>query len=193
MSPVPPQKRTDPDRPRGDGLVLIGYRGTGKSSVGRILSERLGRPLVDADARLEAREGRPITAIFAESGEAAFRDLEEQVLEEIVGRNPGAVLSTGGGVILREVNRDRLRDYGLVVWLRASAEVLAARLSANPRALADRPALTSAGTLREVAEVLERRLPLYRATADFEVDTEGKSPSQVAERVRDIWRKSGKI
>jgi len=178
------------DRCHGRGLVLVGYRGTGKSSVGRILAERMGRPFVDADIQLELRAGRPIASIFAESGEAVFRDWEERIIQETTSEDTGAILATGGGAVLRESNRNRLRDFGLVVWLQASPQVLATRLCANPKALADRPALTSAGTLREIAEVLEARLPLYRAIADFEVETEGKSPARVAEMIEEIFRRS---
>jgi shikimate kinase len=172
----------------GQGLVLVGYRGTGKSTVGRLLAERLGKPFVDADVRIEARAGRSITSIFAESGEAAFRDWEERVLAETAETEPGSVLATGGGAVLRESNRIRLRGYGLVVWLRASSAELASRLTTNPGAVADRPALTSTGTLNEIAQVLEVRLPLYRAAADVKVDTEGRSPVQVAEIIQAIWQ-----
>lgn len=179
---------SNPGRAPGRGLVLVGYRGTGKSTVGQLLADRLGKPFIDADVRIEARAGRSITSIFAESGEAAFRDWEERVLAETAETEPGSVLATGGGAVLRESNRIRLRDYGLVVWLRASSAELASRLMTNPGAVADRPALTSTGTLNEIAHVLEVRLPLYRAAADLEVDTEGRSPIQVAELIQAIWR-----
>lgn len=178
---------SNPGRAPGRGLVLIGYRATGKSTVGRLLADRLSKPFVDADVRIEARAGRSITSIFAESGEAAFRDWEERVLAETAETEPGSVLATGGGAVLRESNRLRLRDYGLVVWLRASSAELASRLTTNPQAIADRPALTSTGTLNEIAQVLELRLPLYRMTADVEVETEGRSPVEVAEIVQAVW------
>lgn len=164
------------------GLSLIGLRGTGKSTVGRILAERLGREFADADTELEARAGRSIRAIFAEDGEPVFRDWEERVVTELTAR-PGLVLATGGGVVLRRSNRDRLRAYGPVVWLAAPPEILAARLAADARGLADRPALTAAGTLDELAEVLRAREPLYRDLADLLVSTEGKTPEEVADDV----------
>ena len=184
------QSSPNSDRNHGRGLVLVGYRGTGKSSVGRILADRTDRPFIDSDVQLELRAGRPIASIFAESGEAVFRDWEERIIHETTSADNGAVLATGGGAVLRETNRNRLRAFGLVIWLQGSPEVLTSRLCADPKALADRPALTSAGTLREIAEVLEARLPLYRATADFEVETEGKSPEQVAEMILEICRRS---
>ena len=173
--------------------MLIGYRGTGKSSVGRILANRLNRPFVDSDAQIELRAGRPIASIFAESGEAVFRDWEERILLESTAEDTGAVLATGGGAVVRESNRSKLREFGVVVWLQATPEVLASRLSASPKALADRPSLTTAGTLPEIAEVLDARLPLYRVTADFEVATEGKSPERVANIVREIYLESRKL
>jgi shikimate kinase len=168
-----------PDPP---GLSLIGLRGTGKSTVGRLLAGRLGRGFADADVELEARAGRPIRAIFAEDGEPAFRDWEERVITELTAR-PGLVLATGGGVVLRPANRERLRAYGPVVWLAAAPEVLAARLAADARGVADRPALTAAGTLAELAEVLRAREPLYRGLADLVVATDGRTPEQVADAV----------
>lgn len=169
-------------RPPRGGIALVGYRGTGKSTVGRIVAGRLGRPFADADAALEARFGRPIREIFQDLGEPVFRDWEEQVLADLTG-DRGLVLATGGGAVLRGPNRKALRAFGFVVWLSAPPGLLAARLGANPAALAGRPALTSVGTLDEIAAVLAAREPLYREAADAEVRTEGKSPYQVADAV----------
>src|SRR5689334_13470824 len=98
------------DRPM-HGLALVGYRGTGKTTVGRIVAERLGRPFFDADRVLEEREGRPIASLFAEGGEASFRDREEETLRDLTADRPGSVLATGGGAILREGNRLALRRF----------------------------------------------------------------------------------
>jgi len=170
------------DRPPRSGIALVGYRGTGKSTVGRIVAGRLGRPFADADAVLEARVGRPILEIFQDLGEPAFRDWEEQVLAGLTA-DRDLVLATGGGAVLRAANREALRAFGFVVWLSAPANLLAARLGSNPAAVAGRPALTAAGTLGEIGAVLAAREPLYRETADAEVPTGGKSPYQVAEAV----------
>ena len=173
-----------PDHPQS--LVLVGYRGTGKSTVGRILAERLGLAFADADVELEALVGRPIPAIFAEQGEAAFRDWEERVLSDLCAR-PGTVVATGGGVVLRERNRILIKSFGFVAWLTADPEVLAGRLLADPGGLANRPSLTAVGTLGEIARVLEERTPLYRMVADAIVDTNQKTPAQTAEAVLDLW------
>ncbi|HWE35486.1 MAG TPA: shikimate kinase [Isosphaeraceae bacterium] len=174
-------------RPTAGGLALIGPRGTGKTTVGRLVAGATGRPFVDADRALEGRAGRSIAAIFAQAGEPAFRDLEEATLRDLVGR-AGAVLATGGGVVLREVNRDALRRFGFVVWLTADPAALADRLARDP---ADRPSLTGLGTIAEVAAVLEARAPLYRATADAVVATDGLDPEAVARKVLDAWREGG--
>lgn len=174
-------------RREGLGLALVGYRGTGKSTVGRLLAERTGRPFVDADHEIEARAGRSIRSIFEGSGEPAFRDWEERVLREVAEGRPGAVLATGGGAILREANRRTLRAFGLVVWLRAEPQVLARRLEADARTRAARPALTSAGALHEIADVLASRTPLYQAVADACVDTEGKSIAEVVDAILELW------
>ena len=101
--------------------------------------------------------------------------------------SPAAVLATGGGAILREANRRRLRDFGFVAWLTAHPSVLARRLEADRRGLAGRPALTSAGTLDEIVQVLEVRTPLYSELADAVIETGEKSPDQVADSILDRW------
>ncbi|GAC1469737.1 MAG: shikimate kinase [Isosphaeraceae bacterium] len=164
------------------GIALVGYRGTGKSTVGRLLAERLNRPFVDADAELEARAGLSIPAIFQQSGEPAFRDQEERLLAELA-MNPAHVLATGGGIVLRETNRRALKQYALVVWLTAPAELIRERLRSDPDALAGRPALTAAGTLEEIEALLSARASLYREVADAVVSTVGSSPHDVARKI----------
>ncbi|MGC8643137.1 MAG: shikimate kinase [Isosphaeraceae bacterium] len=172
--------------PRGRGLALVGYRGTGKSTLGKILADRLRQPFLDADCEIEARAGRPITAIFALEGETAFRDWEEQTLSELVHSHPDAILATGGGAVLRESNRKLLLDFGLVVWLKAEPDELARRLLADPR-VADRPALTPAGTIAEISAVLEARRAIYHEIADVEIDTLGRTPEQIADWITELW------
>jgi shikimate kinase len=175
------------DRPsRGAGLALVGYRGTGKSTVGKILADRLHRPFLDADCEIEARAGRPIAAIFAVEGETAFRDWEEQTLRELVQHHPGVILATGGGAVVRATNRLLLQGFGLVVWLRADPPELARRLLADPRAEA-RPALTPAGTINEIASMLDARRPLYEEVADMAVDTLERSPEELADCILGLW------
>jgi shikimate kinase len=164
------------------GLALVGYRGTGKSTVGRLVAERLGRRFHDADSVLEERFGRPIRSIFQEFGEPVFRDWEELVLAELTS-DAASVVATGGGAVVREANRRVLRGFGFVVWLRADPAILAERLGRDRSAVDDRPALTSSGTLAEIAEVLASRRPLYQEVADAIVETECRTPFEVAEDV----------
>jgi shikimate kinase len=162
------------------GLALVGYRGTGKSTVGRLLASTLGRPFRDADQEFEERVGQTVRTFFEERGETAFRDEEEAVLQDMV-RIPGVVLATGGGVVLREPNRGLLRKVGTVVWLTAGPEVLAERLRRDPRQ--ERPALTGAGLFDEITSVLESRAPLYRAVADLVIDTMERTPEEVCRAI----------
>ena len=127
------------------------------------------------------------SAILAEEGEPVFRDWEERTLAELIEQSPTAVIATGGGVVLREQNRNRLRDFGFIVWLTAEPAELARRLQADPRGLAARPALTADGTIAEIARVLEVRTPIYQAMADAVIDTGGKTPEQVAAAILECW------
>ena len=162
-------------------LFLIGPRGSGKTTVARLLAERLGWEWVDADDVLERRAGRSVREVFAAEGEAGFREREAAVVAELCGLERH-VIATGGGVILREDNRHRLREGGHVVWLTADPETLWQRTQNDPSTAERRPALHGGGR-EEVAEVLRAREALYRACADFAVDTSGKSPGEIAEEI----------
>ncbi len=161
-------------------LFLIGPRGSGKTAVAHALAERLRCSACDADVLLEQRAGKTIRQIFAEEGEAGFRDRESAVLREIAQWHDH-VVATGGGVILRPENRDLLRR-GHVVWLHAAPTVLWQRMQADTATAERRPNLAQGG-LAEVEAVLRVRMPLYEACADVRMDTDRESPEQVAERV----------
>ena len=173
-------------------ITLIGYRGTGKSTVAALLGEILGCGWCDADLVLEEKVGCSIASLVRTRGEPVFRNEEAIVLAELLGRFPG-VLSTGGGAVLRAENREAIRESGRpVVWLTAPAEVVRRRLAADPTTAERRPALAvqpSGGPsahgdpLHEVATTLVEREPLYRACADFQVDTSIAPPATVAAQV----------
>jgi shikimate kinase len=162
-------------------LFLIGPRGSGKSTVARLLAERLGWMWLDADDELEKRYGQPIRAIFAAEGEAGFRDKEAVVLADLC-RLRRHVIGTGGGVVLRESNRELLRLSGRVVWLTADVETLWQRLQGDYSTAERRPTLTVGGR-EEIVEILRLREPLYRNCADLIVETTSRSPAEIADEV----------
>ncbi|MBV9122463.1 MAG: shikimate kinase [Planctomycetes bacterium] len=162
-------------------IFLIGYRGTGKTTVGRLLAQRLGWNWIDADEALEARHGRSIRRIFAEEGESGFRDKEAALVAEL-GHGSQQVIATGGGVVLRPENRRSLRQAGFVVWLTADVDTLWQRLQGDETTPERRPALTVGGRA-EIEELLRVREPLYRACAHVVVDTTRQTSEEVADRI----------
>jgi shikimate kinase len=163
-------------------LILIGYRATGKTTLARLLAERLGWESTDADVEIERRAGKSIARIFAEDGEPAFRDLEVKVTADLCLRDR-LVLAAGGGAPMREENRAAMRACGQVVWLQARPETILARMSADPTTVSRRPSLTDRSALDEIKVVLTRREAVYRQTADLEVETEGKTPGQLVDEI----------
>ena len=165
-----------------DLVFLIGYRGTGKTTVARLVAERLGWAWLDADTVLQERHGRCIATIFAEEGEAGFRDKEEALLKDLSGLRQH-IVATGGGVVLRPANRERLQSAGFVAWLTADAETIRRRMESDATTRERRPVLTVGG-LREIEDLLRVREPLYRACADWIVETTNRPPEEVA---HEIW------
>ncbi|RCS41222.1 shikimate kinase [Bremerella cremea] len=163
-------------------LALIGYRGTGKSHVARLLAARLEWQAIDADDWVETQAGKSIAEIFQASGEAGFRDLETAAVRELT-TGEQQILAMGGGVILREENRQLLNQHCFTVWLTASPAIIAKRLGQDPSTQARRPSLTGKSPLEEIEEVLNARLPLYKQCANVTIDTEGKSPEAVADAI----------
>ncbi len=163
-------------------VVLIGYRGTGKTTTAKLLAERWSLDVVDADCELEAQAGKSIAEIFAEEGEPSFRDWETAVLRELVSR-PRCVVSAGGGVVLREENREMLKAAEWIVWLKATAETIAVRVAGDETTNLRRPQLTTSGGMQEIVALLAQREPLYRQTAHCEIDTEGLTAEQVVDRI----------
>ncbi|MFO7904269.1 MAG: shikimate kinase [Planctomycetota bacterium] len=160
-------------------IVLVGYRGTGKSVVARQLAESVGQKVVSLDEEIERQEGCGIPEIVERRGWNGFRDVEEQVVRKYAAADH-QILDCGGGVIEREANMDVLRRAGTVVWLRASTATIVQRISGNTQ----RPSLTGDKSFtQEVAEVLERRTPLYRRIAHIEVDTDDRAIEQVAAEI----------
>ena len=163
-------------------VYLVGYRASGKTTVGRALAARLCREFVDTDHLVETEAGREIAVIFQESGEEAFRHLESEILRRVcerASRGEELVVATGGGVVLLADNIKLMRNSGKVVWLRAPAAVLEQRIGADPATGRSRPPLQGASAASEVEEVLKRRYPLYEASAECIVDTGELDPEEV--------------
>ena len=157
-------------------IVLVGYRGTGKSAVAQLLADSFALQVVSLDQELERKAGKSIPEVVEELGWSGFRDLEEVIVRTFAAQD-GQVIDCGGGVIEREANFDVLRNAGTVVWLRASTDTIVQRITGDTQ----RPSLTGNKSFTdEVAEVLERRTPLYQRIAHVEIDTDPFSIEQVA-------------
>ena len=158
-------------------IVLVGFMGTGKTEVGKILSKKLGYALIDADTEIEKKQNMTITEIFRQQGEPAFRDIESEIIKKLAGMKK-TVISTGGGAVLRPENISNLKSNGVVVCLSATPETVLQRTSVNN----DRPLLQTENPLQKIKELLEYRRPYYEK-ADIMIDTENKNPLEIAEEI----------
>lgn len=154
------------DGVKRDQVSLVGLPGSGKSTVGRQLARRLQLPLFDSDHVIEQRIGCSIREYFEREGEQRFRDLEAEVIDELT-RLPSALISTGGGSVLRPENRQRLRERGQVIYLRSHPEELYRRLRHDQK----RPLLQVADPLQRLRDLYAERDPLYRETAHYVIET----------------------
>jgi shikimate kinase len=178
----PPGTQRDASGPaaRPASLFLVGMMGAGKTTVGRLIAKAIGFEFVDCDREIESRSGVAVATIFELEGEAGFRRREAALIDELTLR-PRIVLATGGGAVLREDNRERLHARGLVVYLQASADEIARR-TANDRA---RPLLQAADPRGRIAELLQQREPLYRATAHLTFASPAANPRRLVRRILD--------
>ena len=160
-------------------IVLIGYRGTGKSTVAKMLAARLRRELVSTDSEVVKRAKQSIPEIVAKHGWDYFRDLESAVCLDLAGRDQ-LVIDTGGGAILRPQNVKALKRNGKLIWLTATVETITARIGGDTQ----RPSLTGTKSfVEEISEVLRVRTPKYQAAADHVIQTDDRSTQQLAEAV----------
>jgi shikimate kinase len=163
-------------------ITLIGYRGTGKSTIAPRLALRLKFDWVDADVELENYTGRSIREIFATDGEPEFRRIEREVLAQLLKRDR-LVVAAGGGAILNEATRQEIREAGPVVWLQASVETIARRILRDGTVSTHRPNLTSTGGIDEIRTLVMKREPLYRECATIAVLSEGSSIEALVQRI----------
>ena len=152
-------------------IFLIGYRCTGKTTVGRSLAKRLERLFFDTDLELVKEQGINISDIVSKRGWAAFREIEKRVIQCACERD-NQVVATGGGAVLDEDNVKRMKDSGLIVWLKADINTIEKRIIEDNTTRDFRPSLTSKGSVEEVRETLLTRNPFYERAMDFFVDTE---------------------
>jgi shikimate kinase len=160
--------------------ALVGFMGCGKTAVGRRLAARLKTAWHDTDDIIAHESGMGVVRFFAERGEAAFRAAERELLRRLAA-DGAMVLSCGGGIVLDEGNRARLRDDFVTVWLRVSAENVIARIESGSR-----PLLACEDPLGRARELLERRAPLYAEASRFSVDTDREGPERIAELIHDM-------
>jgi len=168
-------------------IVLIGYRGTGKSAVGELLALRLKMPCIGMDAEIVKRAGMSIPEIVEKYGWQKFRDMESEEARELAGLD-NIIVDTGGGVVERPENIEALKTNSIIIWLKASVDTIVSRIQGDT----ERPALTAGKTFtEEVTEVLEQRIPKYKSAAQYEIDTDESTPEQVADRIIEIWKEEG--
>lgn len=160
-------------------VILIGFMGCGKTTVGLRLSYRLRRAVIDTDKEIEKEEKRTISDIFATDGEAYFRDKETACLQKLIGSANNQIISVGGGLPLREENRRFLHELGQVFYLCAEAETIYERLKDDTT----RPLLQGSDPLTKIETLLQERDPRYRAAADVVVAVDGRSFSEILDEI----------
>jgi len=165
-------------------IILVGPMGAGKSTIGRLLAGILNLPFNDSDRAIEDRTGADIPWIFDVEGEEGFRSRETAVLKDLLQAN-GLVLATGGGIVLREENRRYLRAGGRVIYLTASLDQLLERTCRDKK----RPLLQVENPRQKIIDLIEQRHPLYSEVADFVVNTDRRSPKQVAQEIAQLIAK----
>ena len=163
-------------------IVLIGFMGTGKSTVGQILAEQLGWRFIDLDEQVEQAIGISIADYFAQYGEAAFRDQESAAVAAVAAQS-AVVVATGGGVVLRQQNIDRLKTSGILFCLSASESAIVERTAGDRQ----RPLLNRPDRLQVIRDLLAVRQPQYRQ-ADYWIETDGRTPAEVVATIRQILR-----
>lgn len=160
-------------------IVLMGFMGAGKTTVGKYLSEKLSCEFLDTDECIEAAEGRKISEIFASDGEKAFRDMETALLKKLQEKETPFVLSIGGGMPVREENRALLRSLGTVVYLKTSKETILKRVAGD----VSRPLLQGGELEEKITSLMKARESIYIETADRIIETDGRTPDELAEEL----------
>lgn len=173
-----------------NNIILVGFMGSGKSSIGKQLAKGLQYDYIDTDSLIVTKTGKNIATLFKTEGEVRFRELETETLEELsASSNKNFVLSTGGGIILSEQNRMILKSLGTVIWLNASPDALFERATRKPH----RPLLDVEYPRRTFDQLLAKRLSLYQEACELEIDTTQLSYSKTVEAILEIFTSAHKI
>lgn len=169
-------------------VILIGYMGSGKTTVGKCLAERKKIEFLDTDAMIEEQEGKTISDIFDQMGEESFRDMETALIQRLVEeQRSDVVLSVGGGLPVRKENRVLLKKLGTVIYLMASKETIIERVSGSE----NRPLLRDGSLDEKVEHMLKLRSPLYEEAADIRIDTNGKTADELADEITAVKVSAG--
>lgn len=164
-------------------ITLIGYRGTGKTTVAQQLAQSLKWNWIDADPVIEKRAGKSIREIFADDGEPAFRKLEQTIMEELL-QKERTVIASGGGSVTSQPTRAALASPNqFVIWLSAKAETIQSRIEDDASTTSRRPNLTTAGGMAEIEQLLSQRRPLYKECANITVETDNQSIDQIVAEI----------
>ena len=170
-------------------IVLIGFRGTGKSTVGRLLAKRLERDFIDSDKYIEDSTGKTIKSIFEEDGEEGFRQIEADTIAEL-SKADNKVISAGGGVVLREENVNNLKDNGFLILLEATPEIIHNRIAQDKNTTQQRPSLTDKEPLDEIKHLIEQREHAYKNAADYTINTSYVSCEDIVNEIITITNKT---
>lgn len=169
-------------------IILIGYRATGKSTVGKLLADILKVPFYDTDQVIEEKLDLMVRDIIGKRGWDYFRQCETEALH-FLKEKKNCIIATGGGIILKKENLDLLKEMGKVIWLNASLHDIVERLKADAKSEKIRPKFTNDSLVQETTSMLKERIPIYRKAADCKVDTAGKTATQVANEIYKLIKK----
>jgi len=164
-----------------NNVILIGFMGSGKSCVGRKLSYRLQRTMLDTDKQIEKKQGKTISEIFQEQGEQAFRDMETAYLQELADTCNNQIISSGGGLPLREENRALLKQIGCVVYLKVTAQTVYQRLRNDTT----RPLLQGEDPQGKIMTLLAERSPIYASAADVTIEVDDKNFDEILDEIQE--------
>ena len=168
-------------------IVLIGFRGTGKSTVGKLLANRLKRDFIDTDKYIESATGKTIKDIFKEEGEESFRKTEVETIAKL-SKMKNKIISAGGGAVLKDENVRNLKSNGFLILLEATPKIIHDRLTQDTKTKQQRPALTNKNSFDEIKHLIDKRQPLYENAANYTINTSYVSCENVVEEIITVIR-----